>query len=45
VARGPDVAAVLGGLRDARLDGEIRERQAEIDYVRTWLHHRTTKEG
>ena len=44
VARGPQVARVLGALRDARLDGEIRDRQGEIDYVRTWLHH-TKKEG
>jgi tRNA nucleotidyltransferase (CCA-adding enzyme) len=44
VRRGPDVAAVLGALRDARLDGEIRDRQGEIDYVRTWLANRT-KEG
>jgi hypothetical protein len=29
---------VLGALRDARLDGEIHERQDEIDYVRAWLH-------
>jgi tRNA nucleotidyltransferase (CCA-adding enzyme) len=44
VRRGPDVAAVLGALRDAWLDGEIRDRQGEIDYVRTWLANRT-KEG
>jgi tRNA nucleotidyltransferase (CCA-adding enzyme) len=44
VARGPAVAAVLGALRDARLDGEIHDRQGEIDYVRTWLSNRT-KEG
>jgi tRNA nucleotidyltransferase (CCA-adding enzyme) len=44
VRRGPDVAAVLGALRDARLDGEIRDRQGEIDYVKTWLANRT-KEG
>jgi tRNA nucleotidyltransferase (CCA-adding enzyme) len=42
VARGPDVAAVLGALRDARLDGEIRDRQGEIDYVNSWLRNRTT---
>jgi tRNA nucleotidyltransferase (CCA-adding enzyme) len=42
VPRGPDVAAVLNALRDARLDGEIRDRQGEIDYVRSWLQH---KEG
>jgi len=45
VARGPQVARVLGALRDARLDGEIRDRQGEIDYVRSWLHHHTEKEG
>jgi hypothetical protein len=45
VARGPDVARVLGALRDARLDGEIRDRQGEIDYVRTWLAHHTQREG
>ncbi|HEU4371045.1 MAG TPA: hypothetical protein VFV05_22720, partial [Methylomirabilota bacterium] len=45
VTRGPDVAAVLGALRDARADGEIRERQGEIDYVRTWVENRTGTEG
>jgi tRNA nucleotidyltransferase (CCA-adding enzyme) len=45
VARGPDVADALAALRDARLDGEIRERQDEIDYVRTWLQNRTAKEA
>ena len=44
VARGPQVARVLGALRDARLDGKIRDRQGEIDYVRSWLHH-TEKGG
>jgi hypothetical protein len=44
VARGPDVAAVLGALRDARLDGEIHDRQGEMDYVKAWLSTRT-KEG
>jgi hypothetical protein len=44
VARGPEVAAVLDALRDARLDGEIRERAEEIDYVRSWLRTRT-REG
>jgi tRNA nucleotidyltransferase (CCA-adding enzyme) len=38
VTRGPEMATVLGALRDARLDGEIHERQDEIDYVRAWLH-------
>jgi tRNA nucleotidyltransferase (CCA-adding enzyme) len=41
VARGPDVATVLGALRDARIDGELRDRQDEIDYVRNWLANRT----
>jgi tRNA nucleotidyltransferase (CCA-adding enzyme) len=45
VPRGPEVAAALAALRDARLDGEIRERQGEIDYVRTWVQTRTPKEG
>ena len=45
VARGPDVARVLGALRDARLDGEIRDRQGEIDYVKSWLEHHMKKEG
>jgi tRNA nucleotidyltransferase (CCA-adding enzyme) len=44
VTRGPDVAAVLQALRDARLDGEIHDRQGEIDYVKAWLATRT-KEG
>jgi hypothetical protein len=44
VARGPDVAAVLGALRDARLDGEIHDRQGEMDYVRAWLSTRTKEE-
>jgi tRNA nucleotidyltransferase (CCA-adding enzyme) len=45
VARGPDVAAALGALRDARLDGEIRKRQDEIDYVKSWLENRKRQEG
>jgi tRNA nucleotidyltransferase (CCA-adding enzyme) len=45
VSRGPDVASVLAGLRDARLDGEICDRAAEIDYVRTWLSDRTRTRG
>ena len=44
VAPGPEVAAVLAALRDARLEGEIRDRPGEIDYVRTWLPNRK-KEG
>jgi tRNA nucleotidyltransferase (CCA-adding enzyme) len=45
VTRGPEVARVLGALRDARLDGEIRDRQGEIDYVRNWLAHHTERKG
>ncbi|HTO11112.1 MAG TPA: hypothetical protein VMQ51_06035 [Candidatus Binatia bacterium] len=45
VARGPGVARVLGALRDARLDGEIRDRQGEIDYVKSWLDRHTEREG
>jgi tRNA nucleotidyltransferase (CCA-adding enzyme) len=45
VARGPDVAAALEALRDARLDGAVRQAQDEIDYVRNWLANRTEKEG
>jgi len=45
VARGPDVARVLGALRDARLDGKIRDRQGEIDYVKSWLDHHKERQG
>ena len=44
VPPGPDVAAVLAGMRDARLEGEIRDRQGEIDYVTAWVQTRK-KEG
>jgi len=37
VRRGPAVAEVLDGLRDRRLDGEVGDREAEIEYVRHWL--------
>jgi tRNA nucleotidyltransferase (CCA-adding enzyme) len=43
VSRGPAVAEVLDGLRDRRLDGEVGDREAEIEYVRHWLAAR--KEG
>jgi tRNA nucleotidyltransferase (CCA-adding enzyme) len=43
VRRGPAVAEVLDRLRDRRLDGEIGDREAEIEYVRHWLAAR--KEG
>jgi hypothetical protein len=44
VPSGPEVAAVLAGVRDARLEGEIRDRQGEIDYVKAWVQNRK-KEG
>ena len=37
VRRGPAVAEVLDRLRDRRLDGEVGDRDAEIEYVRGWL--------
>jgi len=37
VRRGPAVAEVLDRLRDRRLDGEVGDREAEIEYVRHWL--------
>src|SRR5207237_278067 len=36
VTRGPAVAAALAALRDARLDGRVVDRAAEMDYVRAW---------
>jgi hypothetical protein len=39
------VAAVLRALGDARLDGEIRDRAGEIDYVRAWLQHASSGRG
>lgn len=36
VARGPAVARALEALRDARLDGLVVDRAAEMDYVRAW---------
>lgn len=45
VPRGPDLTAVLAELRDARLDGEIRDHAGEMDYVRAWLANRTTPRG
>jgi hypothetical protein len=44
VPPGPAVAAVLAGMRDARLEGEIHDRQGEIDYVKAWVENRK-KEG
>jgi tRNA nucleotidyltransferase (CCA-adding enzyme) len=43
VPRGPAVAAVLDRLRDARLDGEVRDRTGEAEYVRHWVQ--TRQEG
>ena len=43
VPRGPAVAAVLERLRDARLDGEVRDRTGEAEYVRQWVQ--TRQEG
>lgn len=37
VPAGPDVAAVLDALRDARLDGALNERSEEEAFVRTWV--------
>jgi len=36
VPAGPDVAAALDALRDARLDGEVSERAEEEAFVRAW---------
>ena len=36
IPAGPDVAAVLEALRDARLDGDVRERGDEEAFVRRW---------
>jgi tRNA nucleotidyltransferase (CCA-adding enzyme) len=43
VPRGPAVARVLAALRDARLDGEVRDRDGEAAYVRHWVE--TRQEG
>ena len=37
VPEGPDVAAVLAALRDARLDGRLRSGADERAFVRAWL--------
>jgi tRNA nucleotidyltransferase (CCA-adding enzyme) len=37
VPRGPALAVVLNGLRDAWLDGDVRDQASEIDYVKRWL--------
>jgi tRNA nucleotidyltransferase (CCA-adding enzyme) len=43
VPRGPAVAAALTALRDARLDGRVVDRTAEMDYVRTWQSNHERK--
>ncbi|MBI4638913.1 MAG: CCA tRNA nucleotidyltransferase [Candidatus Rokubacteria bacterium] len=43
VPRGPQVARVLGELRDRRLDGLAADRATAADYVRGWVS--TRKEG
>ncbi|MBI4593328.1 MAG: CCA tRNA nucleotidyltransferase [Candidatus Rokubacteria bacterium] len=43
VPPGPAVAAVLGALRDARLDGVVTDRGGEVAYVQHWIGLR--KEG
>jgi tRNA nucleotidyltransferase (CCA-adding enzyme) len=43
VTRGPSVAAALAALRDARLDGRVVDRTAEMDYVRSWMSNQERK--
>jgi tRNA nucleotidyltransferase (CCA-adding enzyme) len=47
VPRGPAVARVLTGLRDARLDGVVHDRTGEAAWVRAWLREEQpeAKEG
>ena len=46
VPRGPELARVLGELRDARLDGRVGDRAGEIEYVRRWVRQAPAqKEG
>ena len=40
VPRGPAVGTVLEGIRGRRRRGEIADRAAEIDYVRSWVSER-----
>src|SRR5207245_700080 len=44
VARGPAVAEALAALRDARLDGLVVDRAAEMDSVRAW-HSRQDRQA
>jgi hypothetical protein len=41
VPRGPAMGAVLEEIRARRRRGEIADRAAEIDYVRSWVGERT----
>jgi len=36
VPRGPAIGRVLEAVRDARLDGTVTDRAAEVEYVRRW---------
>ena len=37
VERGPRVAEALAALRDARADGAVDNREAEVEFVRAWV--------
>lgn len=37
VERGPHVAEALAALRDARADGAVDTREAEVEFVRAWV--------
>jgi len=37
------VATALAALRDARLDGRVVDRAAEMDYVRSWMSNQERK--
>ena len=43
VAAGPEVAAALESLRDARLDGEVAGRTEEEAFVRAWARDRSSR--
>jgi tRNA nucleotidyltransferase (CCA-adding enzyme) len=40
VPRGPAIARALGALRDARIDGQLGDREAETELVRRWIETR-----
>jgi len=42
---GPATGQVLRRLRDARLDGEVGDREAEVALVRRWLEERENDDG